>query len=188
MPRSLLDEADLAAVRAAADARGGSLGVVTACLLEGGALAHAPDDPQWPDRDRLVVGSAALRSALGEAGGPAAVALDGGGRALAVAVGLAAACALDGGVCRVFCLAEGDTIDDGLCWEAAMAAAWAGPSLIAVLAVDAAGAETARGLFGAAGWRSATASASEPVEVLGALDRVSDDGAPCPGVVLAVGS
>lgn len=186
MPRSLLDEADLAAVRAAADARPGPFAVLTACLLEGGALAHAPDDPQWPDRDRVVVGSDASRQALEAAGGPDPVAVAGGGRALAVAAGLAVACALDGGVSRVYCLAEGELTDDGACWEAAIAAASAEASLVALLRASGEEAERARGLLGAAGWRCAAASASAPLELLGALDRVQHDGMVGPGAVLAV--
>lgn len=184
MPRSLLDEADLSAVRAAAAERPGAAGIVVACLLEGGALAHAADDPDWPDRDR-VVASTSMAAALSDAGGPVPVAAIDGGRGLAVAAGLAAASAFDGGVSRTFWLAEGDATDDGAVWEAALAA---GPGLIAVLLVDAAGAARAQRLLGAAGWRCATGSADDPVEVLGALDRVHGvDGWPSPGVVLVAG-
>lgn len=186
MPRSLLDEADLAAVRAAADARPGPFAVLIACLLEGGALAHAPDDPQWPDRDRVVVGDGAVSHAVQAAGGPDPVAVAGGGRALAVAAGLAVACALDGGVSRVYCLADGELTDDGACWEAAIAAAVAEAPLVALLRVGGEGADRARGLLGAAGWSCAVASASAPLEVLGALDRVQHDGMAGPGAVLAV--
>lgn len=186
MARSLLDEADLSAVRAAAGARPGAAGVVLACLLEGGALAHATDDPDWADRDRLVVGSAALAAAVVEAGGPVAVDVVAGGGALGLAAGLAAASVLDGGVSRVFCLLGEDALDDGLLWEGALAAT--GPTLVAVLLVGSAAEGRARALLEAAGWRTASASATEPLEVLGALDRVQRDGQAGPGAVLAVGA
>ena len=180
MPRSLLDDADLAAVRAAARRRGGAGAVPVACLVEGGALAHDPADLQWADRDRLLVAGTAWRApvtaALADAGypeGEGQVHVDG-GRGLAVAAGAAAVADLDGAGARVYCLLDADMIDDGLTWEGALAGANA-PALTAIVLVAASAVERARGLFATAGWRTAIGAADDPVEVLGAFDLAHAD-------------
>lgn len=184
MPRSLLDDADLAAVRTAAGPGRDPVRTALACLLHGGVLAHAPDDPAWPDRDHLVVGSEALaRSVAAVAPGLPVQAGDGGG-ALALAAGIAIGCALDGAGSRVFCLLDDAAADDGLLWEAALSAP-RGP-LTALLLLEPEGAERTRRLLVAAGWRTAVAAAEDPVAVLSALDRVRDTAGGSAGAVLSV--
>lgn len=190
MPRSLLDDADLAAVRAAAGSRGGVGAMPIACLLEGGAFAHDPADPAWADRDRLVVAGASLRApvaaALADAGyadGGAHVVVAG-GRGLAVAAGAAAVAGLDGGVARVYCLLDADTLDDGTTWEGALAGA-AAPALTALVLVTPPVLDRAQRLFSTAGWRTGVGRATDPVEVLGAIDLAHADAARA-GAALAV--
>ena len=190
MPTSLLDAADLAAVRAAARRRRGVGATMIACLVEGGAFAHDPADPAWADRDHLIVAAAALRepvaTALADAGhrhggGHISVA---GGRGLAVAAGAASVVALDGGVARVYCLLDGRAVDEGATWEGALAGA-ATPGLTALFLLAPPVLDRARRLFATAGWRTAVADADDPVELLGALDlaHADDDRA---GATLAV--
>ncbi len=180
MPRSLLDDADLAAVRTAARRRGGVGAVPVACLMEGGALAHDPTDPQWADRDRLLVSGTSWRVAVtaalvdaGYTGGAGQVPVDG-GRGLAVAAGAAAVAELDGAGARVYCLLDADALDEGLTWEGALAGARA-PALTAIVLVAPSAVGRARRLFATAGWRTAVGAADDPVEVLGAFDLAHAD-------------
>lgn len=169
MPRSLLDGADLPVIRRAAAARPGRIAALLACLLEGGVVEYAPDEPDWADRDHVVVGTEDLRAAIEADGGPEAVLVEG-GRALAMAAGAACAGALDGGVARTYCLLDESALDDGAVWEAALVGP--GAALTAfVMTEEGAG---ARAMFDAAGWCVVEASADDPVALLGALDRVQE--------------
>lgn len=183
-PRSLFDDVDLAAVRAAAAARTGDTSVVVSCLVEGGVLAWAPDDPEWPDRDRVVVSSPRLAASFAGIAGLGRPDVVDGGRALAAAAGAAAVGALEGGVFRVFCLLDEAAIEDGSLWEAARSAR--SGTLVAVVLAPAGPARLAGRLLSAAGWCVAEAAADEPAEVLGGLDRVHRENGSVPGVVLAV--
>jgi hypothetical protein len=183
VPPSLLDATDLAVVRAAAAGRAGPAAVVASCLVEGGVLAYAPDEPGWRDRDRLVVASREVAAVFAGADCAEPVLVEG-GRALAVAAGLAAASTVDGDVFRVFCLLDADVVDDGAVWEAANAAR--SSTLVAVVVGAGAPVRRAGEMFASAGWCTATADADDPVEVMGALDRAYRGGEGGPGVVLAM--
>ncbi|CAN5867401.1 hypothetical protein BH23ACT8_BH23ACT8_04040 [soil metagenome] len=175
-PRSLLERADLAALRRTAATRTGPFGPLVTCLAEGGALAADAVDPEWPDRDRLVVSddvaAQAVRAAFGAAGWIAAPA----GEALATALGAAMAAELDGGVFRAWCLLGPGAADDGLLWGPARAAAVmrVPPVVAAVLPGDGAAALT--GCMQAAGWAVRRAAAHDVVALLGALDHALHPG------------
>lgn len=175
MPTSLLDRADLAALRAASRRGTGPWATIVACLLAPGVVLRDPADAGWPDRDRLVVGDPAageaLERGLAAAGHePRTAWVDAtGGYALALARGLAAASDLDGGIFRVWCLLGEGAFGDGPTWAAA-ADAPAG-SLVLVTAAPAHGAARLARLLSTAGWRVGRARAGEPAEVLGGLDH-----------------
>src|SRR5690606_35633125 len=128
----------------------GVAATVAACLVEGGVLTLAADDPEWPDRDRLVVASSALAAAFSDGVLDIPVHVEG-GEALAVAAGMAAGALAEGGVFRVFCLLDESAVDDGAFWEAAMAAR--APVLVAVVLARQGPCRRARQLLDAAGWR-----------------------------------
>lgn len=182
MARSLLDTVDVARVRHTAAAAGGDVAgtAALACLLVGGALQHDPDDPAWADRDRLVVGGgdldAAAAAVFAAAGVPTADTaprwLDAGPGALAVAYGLAAGSALDGGVWRAYAVLDAGACADGVVWEAACAAAGARVPLTALVsAADRDAADRATGLFDSAGWPVSRVTTGDVVAVLADLDR-----------------
>lgn len=184
MARSLLDTANLADLRGIAT--GGSAAAVAAALIDTGLLQFDPDDPEWEDRDRLVVCGADVSAAVGRrlsaAGGdpdaivtPAAT----GGDALAFAFGAAMSASLDGGAWRAWCLLDAAACDDGRVWEVAVAAREARPDTLGVL-VAGRGSAT---LWRACGWNVHEAPAGDPVWLLGSLDQLVVAG---PAVVLAV--
>lgn len=185
MPRSLLDRADLPLLRELVG--GGPADALAAALIDTGLLQFDPDDPDWEDRDRLVVAGAGVSAASGRrltaAGAdpdaivaPAAT----GGDALALAFGAAMAAAMDGGAWRAWCLLDAQACDDGRVWEVARAAAQARPQTLGVLVAGAGSA----GLWRACGWQVHEAPAADPVWLLGAMDQLVVAG---PAVVLAVG-
>jgi transketolase len=167
--RSLLDGVDLGAVRAAAGRGTGPFATAIACLQEGGVLQHDPDDPDWPDRDRVIDGASALRrwerSEIGLQ--PWWTSVPRG--ALGAGVGAALASHLDGGIFRVWCLLDGAGVD-GASWDAARAAVRYRLATLTVLAL-ADGTDDLAQVLDAAGWRILRSSPREPVEVLGAMDR-----------------
>ena len=170
MTRSLLDGADLATLR--------SLGrtpaiAVAAALIDTGLLQFDPDDAEWADRDRLVVGGESVVFAVEERMEAAGAQLTtaayvAGGEALGVALGAAIAGGLDGGVWRAWCVLDESICDDGRTWEAARAAAGA-PDLRTLTALIA-GDESTR-LWQACGWKVQVVPAGDPVWLLGALDQ-----------------
>ncbi|MGM0818462.1 MAG: hypothetical protein ACQETV_03630 [Actinomycetota bacterium] len=175
MPTSLLDAVDLAALRAAAARRTGGAAALLAALLEGQALAFDPDDPAWRGGDDLVVGGQTLggqvRAALDEVGGhPEAVAVTEPGRALALAVGGAAAGASRVGAGRTLCLLDAAAVADGRTWEGALAGAGL-PGLVVLWVLAAAEVGAAERLLDAAGWPCERVAADAPVELLAGLDR-----------------
>lgn len=198
MPRSLLERADLRRLRAAAEHGPGAIPV--ACLLQGGALAFDDDEPDWPERDRLILADGSAAAAASARIDPAALAaalVPGGAgtrwapapaqTALAVAYGLAAAAHLAGGLWRTWCLLGDDAADAGGTWEAALAAGEAGMTDLTAVVVGRSPGAAAR-LFAAAGWRVDEVEADDAAAVLAALDVVLQ-GASEPTAVLArVGS
>jgi hypothetical protein len=177
-PRSLLDGADLPAVRAAAARGRGAFATAIACLRAGGVLQHDPDDPGWLDRDRVIDGAHALGPSDARSWWTSAPVRD----ALSLALGAGLSSSLDGGIFRVWCLLDG-AADDGRTWDAARAAA---AQACAALTVVAAGDPEARlvDLLRAAGWRTFAAAPDDPLEVLGAMDRAVAHGAGPAAVVL----
>jgi transketolase len=119
-----------------------------------GALRHNPADPAWPQRDRFILSKAhcvpVLYATLAEsgyfpveelatlrkvdsrlqghslAGSPPGVEMSGGslGQGLSFSIGLALGARLDGASHRVYCLLGDGELDEGQCWEAAMAASY----------------------------------------------------------------
>jgi transketolase len=191
VPVSLLDRAPLDRVRTDAAGLPGPFAVTVAVLLHGGVVQHDPADPAWPDRDRLVCGSpdaaGAAAQALADLGYPR-----GGGfvaamraPALAVGLGMAAASRIQGGIFRVWCLLGGSCAGDGEVWEAAVAAAANAEDLLSAVVVTPRGhSGAASAMLRAAGWRVGRADATDPVDLLAAMDRlVHPDGAP--GAVVA---
>jgi transketolase len=191
-PVSLSDRADLPALRATAAGLDGPFATVAACLVAGGALEHDPGEPDWPDRDRVIAGEADAASALSALlsvdepqVGAAADALDRSGvrateairvlpawEALPLAVGLAAASRLDGGVFRTWCLLGATAVHHGATWEAARAAADVHlDTLVTVVAAPKDAAAEAARVLEAAGWQVTPARGDDPAELLGALDR-----------------
>jgi transketolase N-terminal domain/subunit len=185
VPRSLLDTADLPALRAIA--AGDPADLLAATLIDTGLLQFDPDDPEWEDRDRLVVCGSSAVAATGRrltaagAADPDSVVTPArnGGDGLALAFGAAMAAMLDGGAWRAWCLLDADACDDGRVWEVARAAADARPETLGVLV---AGGGTA-GLWRACGWHVHEAPAADPVWLLGSIDQLT---AAAPAVVLAV--
>jgi transketolase len=119
-----------------------------------GVLRHDPADPAWSGRDRFILSKAhcvpVLYATLAEAGylpveelstlrkvdsrlqghsfagSPPGVEMSGGslGQGLSFAIGQALAARLDHADYRVYCLLGDGELDEGQCWEAAMAAAF----------------------------------------------------------------
>lgn len=182
MPRSLLDTADLSALRAISAA--GPAMALAAALIDTGLLQFDADDPAWEDRDRLVVCGASVSSAIADrmatAGTDAEAVVQArtGGDALALAFGAAAASAMDGGPWRSWCVLDGAACDDGRVWEVARAARDGHAEQLGVLV---AGGDTA-GMWRACGWQVHEAPAADPAWLLGALDHLQTRG---PAVVLA---
>lgn len=183
MPRSLLDGADLATLRLLTT---GPAEAVAAALVDTGLLQFDPDDPEWEDRDRLVIcGDEVARAAgrrLSAAGADPDVVVTlapTGGDALALAFGAAMAANLDGGGWRAWCVLDAEACDDGRVWEIARAASAAAPATLAVLVAGGG----AAALWRACGWQAHEAPASDPVWLLGSVDQMV---AGAPAVVLAV--
>lgn len=141
--------------KAASGHPGGSLGMadVFAALFFGGFVRHDPGNPQWAQRDRVVLSNGhicpilyatlAARGYFPEAwldslrqvdshlqGHPAlnktpGVEMSTGslGHGIATAVGMALALRLDRSDSRVYALMGDGELQEGLCWEAFMAAA-----------------------------------------------------------------
>ena len=184
MARSLLDGADLTALRALTN--GGSDAAVAAAVVDAGLVQFDPDDPDWEDRDRVVVCGTALHAALAErlraAGADPArvlVVAGTGGEALALALGAAVASGLDGSGWRSWCVLDAQACEDGRVWEVADAVRGAGAQALGAVAVGA----RAAALWRACGWQVHTGSVADPVELLGGLDQLLAAG---PAVLLAV--
>lgn len=173
MVRSLLDAADLRALRAAG--AGSASNAVAAALIDSGLLQFDADDPDWEERDRLiasgplVTAAVARRLAAAGAQGDAVIsATRTGGEAMALAYGAAMASGADGGVWRVWCLLDAAATDDGRVWEIARAAAEGHAQFLGVLVAGNDGAA----LWRACGWTVHEAPADDPAWVLGALDQI----------------
>ena len=170
MRRSLLDTADIPALRARA--RAGAASAVAGALIDTGLLQFDPDDAEWSDRDRLVVAGPQAVAAVGErlaaAGADfASTAYVAGGEALAVALGAAVAARLDGEIWRAWCVLDESVCDDGRTWEAARAAVGADLRTLTVLGVG----DESAALWRAAGWQVHLVPPADPVWLLGALDQ-----------------
>ena len=170
MRRSLLDTADIPALRARA--RAGAAAGMAGALIDTGLLQFDPDDPEWSDRDRLVVAGpeavAAVRERLADAGAELErTAQVAGGDALAIALGAAVASRLDGEVWRAWCVLDESICDDGRTWEAARAAAAAELRTLTVLGVG----DASAGLWRACGWSVHVVPPADPVWLLGAMDQ-----------------
>lgn len=170
MSRSLLDTADLAVLREAAQGRPAP--AIAAALIDTGLLQFDPDDPAWADRDRLVLGGQQMAEAFAQRLGAAGAELESTARqadadALGVALGAGIASALDGGIWRAWCAIDEVICDDGRTWEAARAAT--GADLLTMTALVA-GADSER-LWRACGWSVEVVPADDPAWLLGALDQ-----------------
>lgn len=202
MPRSFLDTADLASLRRAGR-DGGPAALALACLLHGGVAAHDPDDPEWADRDRVLVDPAlplrSLAGVLEGAGYPGGEGRlgQGPGRMLAEAVRAARASHAAGDVYRVFAVLDAGSLAVGAVWEALLesAAAHLTPLTLLVLVPPTwrivPGLEdrsrirkqSANSVLEAAGWRVEDAG-EDPAEILGGLDRLLAAGASGPGALV----
>jgi len=176
MARSLLDGADLARLRLAG-LEGGPTALALACLLQTGAAQHDPGDPEWPDRDRVLVDPAlplhAVAAVLGRAGYPVDEGRlgQGPGRVAADAVRAAAASREAGDPYRVFLLLDAASLGEGRVWEALVTAGRERLDTLHALVVPSVPAgPQPRAVFLAAGWHPETAAA-DPAEILGGLDR-----------------
>lgn len=177
MTGSLLDGADLARLRLAG-LEGGPTALALACLLQTGVAQHDPDDPEWPDRDRVLVDPAlplhAVAVVLARVGYPVDEGRlgQGPGRVAADAVRAAAASREAGDPYRVFLLLDAASLREGRVWEALVQAGCDRLSTLVALVVPSvpAGTPEAGAVFSAAGWRPETAAA-DPAEILGGLDR-----------------
>jgi len=150
-----------------ASARSGHLGPSLSCVeilvsLYFDRMRHKPDNPTWPDRDRLVLckghAAPALYAALARSGyfDPGAllslrrtgsilqghptretpgvdVSTGSLGQGLSIANGIALAGRLDGKRYRVFALAGDGECDEGQIWEAAMTAGHLGLSNVTAI-------------------------------------------------------
>ena len=186
MARSLLDNADLGALRDLSAK--GPAAAVAAALVDTQLLQFDPDDPTWEDRDRLFVAGPAVEAALEQrltASGAKAedvvTRVRNGGEAAALAFGAAMASAADGGAWRAWCALDAEACDDGRIWEIARAAAAAGAVQLGVVVT---GSDTAA-LWRACGWTVHEAPAADPAWLLGAVDHLL---AESPSVVLVAGN
>lgn len=170
VPVSLLDRADVATLRAVSAERAGPFGTITTCLVEGGAMAFDVDDPVWTDRDRLIAGDTEAADQFREALGPWGWWWGRPGEALAQAVGAANAGHLEGDAFRAWCILGPDAVTDALVAEAAGAAV-ATNAPVTVAVTPYASAQQLRRIFTAAGWQTDLVPATDPVELMGALDH-----------------
>lgn len=184
MRRSLLDGADLAALRLVSNA--GPADALAAALVDTGLLQFDPDDPVWEERDRLVVAGARVTGAVGRRLTAAGAGFDdvvlpggSGGEAMALAFGAAMASQASGGAWRAWCVLDDEMCDDGRVWEVARAAADAPAALLGVLTSG----DGTQALWRACGWNVHEAPSDDPAWVLGALDQVV---ATAPAVLLVV--
>ena len=182
MPRSLLDSADLPALRTllGQEWSAGAVG-----LVDSGLLQFDANDPAWEDRDRLFVAgervAESVRRRLRDAGvdpGDVATFAGSGGQAMALALGAAVASDLDGNAWRSWVLLDEQACDDGRVWEVARAASQTPASALGVIVEG----DCAPHMWSACGWRVHEVAPSDPVWLLGALDQVTMT-APCALVV-----
>lgn len=166
---SLLDRADLEAVRRLAATIDHPAAPVIAALLAGGVLTEDPDDRMWPDRDRLVLGGQDLATAVEAAASFHAVAVAE-EFALAAGLGQAESGRSEGAVHRVFVLFPARACSDGAAWEAALTAAQLGNDRLVAVVVGEGEVDVAA-MLALAGW-DVQAVAPRPEEVLGALDHL----------------
>src|SRR5688500_14335800 len=164
MARSLLDAADLPALRQLATA--GTEAALVAAFVDAGLLQFDPDDPEWQDRDRVVACGDGVAGALGlrltAAGADpdfVVTAAGNGGDALALTLGAATASRMDGSPWRAWCVLDAEACDDGRVWEVARAAQRAEATALGALV---AGGDSAP-LWRACGWYVVEAPASDPV-------------------------
>lgn len=201
MPRSYLDAADLAALRLTG-LEGGPAALALACLLEGGVAEFDADDPEWADRDRVLVDPGlplqAVVTVLERAGYHADDGRmgQGPGRVLAEALRAARASKAAGDVYRVFVVLDGASLAQGAVWEALLAAAADALTPLTLLVLLSPTwripamsedsfrirKESSRLVLGAAGWRVEEVAA-DPAEILGGLDRVLTAGASGPAAL-----
>lgn len=181
MTRSLLDGADLPALR---ERLHEDWSAAATALIDSGLLQFDADDPDWEDRDRLIVAGSGVaqvvRARLAGAGAVAeqvATFASSGGMAMALAFGAALASDLDGNAWRPWAVLDESACDDGRVWEVARAAAGAPAAALAVI-VEGDGAPE---LWRACGWQVHEVPPADPVWLLGALDQVGVTG---PAVVV----
>ena len=199
MPGSFLDTADLAALRRAG-LEGGPAALALACLLEAGVAEFDPDEPEWADRDRVLVDPAlplhAVAAVLDRAGYHADDGRmgQGAGRVLAEALRAARASKAAGDVYRVFAVLDGASLAQGAVWEALLQAAADALTPLTLLVLDAPTwripsmsedpfhmrKESSRLVLEAAGWRVEEAAA-DAAEILGGLDRLLAPASPGSG-------
>jgi transketolase N-terminal domain/subunit len=137
MSRSLLDGADLAAMRALLESEWSA---AATGLIDSGLLQFDPADPAWEDRDRLIVADAAVTQtfrarlhAAGAAPDDVATFVPSGGTAMGLAFGAALASDLDGNAWRPWAVLDERCCDDGRVWEVARAAADAATGALGVI-------------------------------------------------------
>lgn len=170
-PVSLFDRLDLAALRRAVGGLTDPVATALGVLVSSGAIAHDALDPEWPDRDRLVVASSLVGSevarVLGERGGIGEAVAD--EDALDRMVAVARAGRASGVGARI--------------WGVLPASALLRPAAASPLVEVGDGQRTglmlllpstrANALLCAAGW-TVTSSSVEPLELVGAVDRALD--------------
>ncbi len=188
-------------------------------------LRHKPAEPRWPDRDRFILSKAhavpVLYAFLAECGylpfaelltfrklnsrlqghsrawSVPGVEMSGGslGQGLSYSIGQCLAARLDGRDYRVYCLLGDGELDEGQCWEAAMAAAHYGlANLTAIVdrngvqndgfVVDIMRQEPLADKWRAFGWQVQEVDGHDQRQVIEALERTKQ-ATSCPSVVIA---
>jgi transketolase len=188
-------------------------------------MRHKPADPAWPDRDRFILSKAhavpVLYAFLAECGylpieelptfrklnsrlqghskawSVPGVEMSGGslGQGLSYSIGQLLAGRLDGRDYRVYCLLGDGELDEGQCWEAAMAAAHYGLDHLTAI-VDRNGiqndgfvkdimrTEPLADKWRAFGWQVQEVDGHDQRAVIAALER-TQRAAGCPSVIIA---
>jgi len=177
-PRSLLDGVDLAALRRAGH-EGGPTGLVLSCLFDSGLVQHDPDDPEWSDRDRVLIDPALplhpVAAVMARVNYPSDSARlgQGSGRVMADAVGLAHSSHAAGEVFRVFALLAQASLVDGGVWAALVRAGQERLGALTLLIVGDPACdpvpEPQAILTAAHFWHRAVAA--DPAEILSTLDQ-----------------